>query len=153
MNLIDWTDALELGVDQMDSTHREFVAMLNELGETPESDFLARFDAFYAHTVAHFAQENRWMEEIAFPPAHCHAAEHEGVLEVMRETRGHLEAGKLNVGHVLARELAVWFRDHAGTMDALLAQFLKAGGTPLSGAGAQACSHHADARAPETEEK
>lgn len=133
MNLIEWTDALELGVDKMDSTHREFVAMLNDLAEAPESEFLARFDAVYAHTVAHFAQENRWMEEIAFPPAHCHTAEHEGVLEVMRETRSHLEAGKIHVGQVLARELAVWFRDHAATMDALLAHFLKAQAKQPSG--------------------
>ncbi len=132
MSLIDWSDALELGVDQMDSTHREFVVLLNALAEVPEAEVLAAFDAFYAHTVAHFDQEAGWMRTISFPPIHCHNAEHEGVLEVMREVRGHLAAGDINVGRVLARELAIWFRDHAATMDAVLAHYMKARGAASS---------------------
>jgi hemerythrin len=126
MSTMEWSGTLELGVDEMDETHREFVAHLNALGEAGDADMLARFDAFYAHTLEHFAQENQWMQQISFPPAHCHTAEHEGVLEVMREVRGHLQAGNYEVGRVLARELATWFQGHAATMDAMLAHVLKA---------------------------
>ena len=141
MSLIDWSDALELGVDQMDSTHREFVVLLNALAEVPEAKVLAAFDAFYAHTVAHFDQEADWMRTLSFPPIHCHTAEHEGVLEVMREVRGYLAAGDINVGRVLARELAIWFRDHAATMDAMLAYYMKAhGAEPQSEAKAGAAT-------------
>jgi hemerythrin len=126
MATMEWSGALELGVDAMDETHREFVAHLNALGEASDADILARFDACYAHTVEHFAQESEWMRQITFPPAHCHTAEHEGVLEVMREVRGHLQAGHYEVGRVLARELATWFQGHAASMDAMLAYVLKA---------------------------
>jgi hemerythrin-like metal-binding protein len=126
MKPMEWSSALELGVDAMDETHREFVRHVNELGEASEPDMLARLDALYAHTVEHFRQEMQWMEQISFPPLHCHAAEHEGVLEVMREVRGYLEAGKYEVGRVLAREVAAWFQSHAATMDAMLAQVMKA---------------------------
>jgi hemerythrin-like metal-binding protein len=128
MSLMEWTDALTLGVDRMDATHREFVECLNLLGAAADEEMLARFDEFYVHTVAHFEQEARWMRSTTFPPIHCHEAEHEGVLEVMREVRGHLEQGNFQVGRVLAAEMAEWFRGHAATMDAMLAHYLKARG-------------------------
>jgi hemerythrin-like metal-binding protein len=125
---MEWTDALTLGVDRMDATHREFVEYLNLLAAAADEEMLVQFDAFYAHTVAHFEQEAQWMRSTAFPPIHCHEAEHEGVLEVMREVRGHLEQGKFEVGRVLAAEMAEWFRGHTATMDAMLAHYLKTRG-------------------------
>ena len=56
----------------------------------------------------------------------------DGVLEVMREVRGYLQQGNYEVGRVLARELATWFKSHAATMDAMLAQVLKAHARPLA---------------------
>jgi hemerythrin-like metal-binding protein len=126
MPLMEWTDALDLGVELMDATHREFAALLNELAEAPDDQMLARFDAFYAHSVAHFEQEDRWMAAIDFPATHCHRAEHEGVLDVMREVRGYLSDGGFHVGRVLATELAEWFRGHLATMDTMLAQYMRA---------------------------
>ncbi len=132
MKLMEWTDGLVLGHQRMDDTHREFVDQLNAVGEASDADMLACFDALYAHTVSHFEQENEWMRAIAFPPAHCHTAEHDGVLEVMREVRRHLEKQDYNVGRVLAKEMAEWFRGHAATMDAMLAQFMNAKGAGQS---------------------
>ena len=128
MATIEWSEALLLGVEPMDSTHREFMARLNALAEAPEARMLECFELLYSHTQEHFERENAWMEQIVFPPVHCHTAEHEGVLEVMRDVRRHLEAGDLEVGRVLARELAEWFKGHAATMDAMLAQMLQAHG-------------------------
>ena len=128
MATIEWSEALTLGVDAMDSTHREFMAHLNALAEATEAQMLEWFDRLYVHTQEHFERENAWMAQIVFPPIHCHTAEHEGVLEVMRDVRRHLEAGDFEVGRVLARELAEWFRGHAATMDAMLAQVLQAHG-------------------------
>ena len=128
MSLLEWSTALELGVDRMDHTHREFVDQLNALSAAPDAAFLALLDRFLDHTVQHFEQEKRWMAQLPFPPIHCHTAEHEGVLEVMREARQHVAAGNVEVGRVLARELAPWFAQHAATMDAMLAQVMKASG-------------------------
>jgi hemerythrin-like metal-binding protein len=127
---MEWNESLELGVERMDDTHREFIDLLNRLAEASDEGITAAFEALFAHTVEHFEQERGWMAAIDFPPAHCHQAEHEGVLEAMREVRGYLGEGKLEVGRVLARELAEWFRGHAATMDAMLAQFLRARGVP-----------------------
>ena len=125
MALMDWTDALALGVGPMDATHREFVDHLNALDAASDDALLGLLDAFIAHTEAHFAQESLWMRATGFPPVHCHEAEHEGVLGVMREVRGHVAQGKAHVGRVLARELPEWLRHHLATMDGALAYFMR----------------------------
>lgn len=135
--MLEWSKGLELGVEKMDATHREFVDRLNTLSAAPDAEFLALLDEFIAHTVEHFEQEKRWMTQMPFPPLHCHTAEHDGVLEVMREARQHVQDGRIKVGRVLAHELAPWFASHASTMDAMLAHALKANGidpeqTPVS---------------------
>jgi hemerythrin-like metal-binding protein len=129
---MEWNESLELGLERMDHTHREFVDLLNRLADAPDDGVSAAFEALFVHTVEHFEQERRWMAAIDFPPAHCHDAEHEGVLEAMREVRGYLGEGKLEVGRVLARELAEWFRGHAATMDTMLAHFLRAREVPAA---------------------
>ena len=124
MALIEWTDALALGVDAMDATHREFVDQLNALHAASDDAFVALLDRFIDHTVEHFEQERRWMAAIDFPPMHCHLHEHEGVLDIMREVRRMVAEGQPALGKVLTRELAPWFANHAATMDATLAFFL-----------------------------
>ncbi|MCU0956431.1 MAG: hypothetical protein MUF55_03625 [Hydrogenophaga sp.] len=58
---LHWTDALNTGDARMDDTHQEFVTLLNELLQTPPERQLSLYRAFIEHTVAHFAQEERWM--------------------------------------------------------------------------------------------
>ena len=150
----------------MDDTHREFIARLNALHTSSDDDFVELLDAFIGHTVEHFEQEQRWMTEINFPPAHCHTHEHEGVLGIMRDVRKMVAEGKREVGRVLTRELAPWFENHAATMDATLAFFLRcieAGIDPMQAIAQQggamcagdpvACGHEATACAAEHEEK
>jgi hemerythrin-like metal-binding protein len=109
----------------MDLTHHEFVDLVNALAAATEADLLARLDEFLAHTDAHFAQELRWMKSSGFPPIHCHDGEHTRVLDVAQEVRERVVAGDLEMARVLAREMPDWFRDHASTMDAALAQWLR----------------------------
>ena len=126
--ILQWSPQHELGVLRMDTTHREFVDLLNTLHDAPDEEMLAALDALLEHTVEHFAQENRWMELLAFGPAHCHLPEHDGILQVGREVRGMVLDKKYELGRVLARELAPWFVNHAATMDNMLATFIRARG-------------------------
>lgn len=125
MALLEWTEALVLGEAQMDATHREFVECLNALGEADDGTIGPELDRFIAHTESHFQDENERMAATGFPPSHCHLNEHEQVLKICREVRTMVADGKLHVGKVLANELAPWFKNHAATMDSMLAYWLK----------------------------
>lgn len=123
--LLEWSDQLAIGEATMDATHREFVERLNAVGAASGDALLAAFDDFIAHTEEHFAQEERWMREIAFPPAGCHQGEHANVLEVVREVRRRVADGQTPLAATLAEAMAEWFTQHAGSMDTVLALYMK----------------------------
>lgn len=125
MTVLAWSEQLAVGHADMDHTHQEFVTLLNAVGAAEGAAILPSLDAFIAHTAAHFAQEEAWMEERQFPPRGCHKREHDGVLEVVREVRARVENGELQYGRTLAEALAEWFPVHAGSMDAMLALYLE----------------------------
>lgn len=126
MPAMEWTERFELGLTRMDDTHREFVELYNLLQAAPPDAFIERLDAFIAHTVEHFDQENRWMEKVNFPG--CHRTEHDRVLVVLRDVRERAARGDVFLGRRLVEELPAWFENHAGGMDAALAFHLQSVG-------------------------
>lgn len=132
MPVMEWNDALVLDQGVMDDTHREFIDLLNRLADAPPEEALAVLDQFIAHTEAHFAHEQKWMEDMAFPPLACHVREHEGVLEISREVRNRIAAGQPRFAQVLAKAVAEWFEAHAASMDHVLALYMKEKGYQAS---------------------
>ncbi len=131
---MDWKDVYVLGHAPMDDTHRDYVELVTKLETAPDADVLACVDELIEHTVEHFAQENRWMEECGFPPIHCHTGEHERVLKSLQDMRPTIAADP-GVARILAKELEPWFAQHAATMDDALAFFMRqVNYTPTAGA-------------------
>lgn len=134
---IVWSAAHELGVVPMDDTHREFVELYNTLATAPDGSFLACFDALLTHTDAHFAQENAWMAETGFPPTVIHMGEHEQVLAALRQVRERVAGGDLAAGREAVARIPDWFDQHAATMDAALANWMRRMGyVPVAAAAA-----------------
>ena len=134
MPLIEWDEALVLDGGVIDDTHKEFVDLLNRMHEAPDGELLDILDQFIAHSEAHFGQEQRWMEELEFPPLSCHVREHEGVMEIVREVRRRAAAGDMGYGKILAQGVAEWFANHATSMDLVLARYIKERGyVPTAG--------------------
>jgi hemerythrin-like metal-binding protein len=134
MPLIEWDEALVLDGGVIDDTHKEFVDLLNRMHEAPDDELLDILDQFIAHSEAHFGQEQRWMEELEFPPLSCHVREHEGVMEIVREVRRRAAAGDMGYGKILAQGVAEWFANHATSMDLVLARYIKERGyVPTAG--------------------
>lgn len=119
-----WSENLSSNYLPMDETHKEFVTLCAALSENKPETYLNRLDTLISHSVAHFEQENQWMEENNFPPAGCHRREHDAVLEVMTEVRRRFALGEADLGQRLAEEMPLWFEHHVDTMDNLLAQFM-----------------------------
>ncbi|MEY2893490.1 MAG: hypothetical protein RJA98_3398 [Pseudomonadota bacterium] len=132
---ITWSDTFLLGHAAMDATHREFVDAVAALQRASDDQLSACLDAFATHAVAHFGDEQRWMDGTAFPAAQCHADEHAAVLASVREVQGLLSQGVSGqVARDLAQALADWFPGHADYMDAPLSHWLSQrsrGGAPV----------------------
>ncbi|KAF1046319.1 hemerythrin domain-containing protein [Xylophilus sp.] len=131
MAALEWSDALALDLPLMDDTHREFVDLLAAVEHAGDVALPAAWQALVDHTDDHFGQEDRWMRATRFSSTNCHSTQHQVVLSVMREGAAR---GDLAVIRQMARELAVWFPQHAQTMDAALALHLRrAGFDPATG--------------------
>lgn len=125
MTQAQWQEAMSLGNDIIDGTHREFVQLVAALEAAQDEALLGAMDALIEHTQAHFGREDRWMGGSGFPMRDCHTAEHEGVLAALHEARGHVAAGRMRVARVLPPELMHWFEGHVAGMDAMLAHWLQ----------------------------
>ena len=134
MAQLQWTDALALDFPVMDDTHREFVQLLAMVDTAGDGMLPASWRALVDHTNDHFGREDRWMQATGFSSANCHSVQHKVVLQAMREGLADGEAGNLGVIRQMASELAVWFAQHAQSMDAALALHLRSAGfDPLTG--------------------
>lgn len=123
MSTLAWTESLVLNQPSLDTTHQEFVELLNAFGAALDAgvDALPAYHALLSHTEAHFAMEEDWMARCGFEPQNCHASQHAMVLRVMREALRY--ANELNDReplNILRTELAGWFPQHAEMMDAAL---------------------------------
>ena len=94
MPVMQWSDTLVIDEGVMDDTHREFIELLNRVADAPDENLLAALDEFIRHSEEHFAQEQRWMEQMTYPPLTCHVKEHDGVLETALEVRRRVAAGE-----------------------------------------------------------
>jgi len=134
MSALRWSDALSLELSRMDETHREFVDLLAVVADAADAGLLAAWERLVEHTDAHFGQEDRWMAQTRFASTNCHATQHRVVLKELREGLSAGAAGRLDAIRQLARELALWFPQHAQTMDAALALHLRnVGFDPVAG--------------------
>lgn len=123
MTTLAWTDNLVLSQPRLDTTHQEFVELLNAYGDALDrgEDALPAFHALLSHTEQHFAMEEDWMARCGFDPQNCHAGQHKMVLDVMREAlRYATELKDREPLKILRTELAGWFPQHAEMMDAAL---------------------------------
>ncbi len=141
MPTLQWSDELALGVAAMDRTHQEFGALLADVEAADDAGVLAAWQTLVEHTAEHFASEDRYMLATQFAASNCHTTHHRMVLDVMRQGRATGQAGDLAPIRQMTRELAVWFPQHADSMDAALAMHLqRVGFDPATGTIA-----HADA--------
>ncbi len=131
---LEWSEALQLELPQMDDTHREFVDLLATVQAADDTELLTHWNTLVAHTIEHFGQEDRWMRETGYASGNCHAVQHQVVLQVMREGATRAAEGDLPLLRLIAGELAQWFPQHAQSMDAGLALHLRSvGHDPATG--------------------
>ena len=125
MPALPWSEGLELGLSFMDDTHKEFVDLLARCEAACDDALPTLWDELIAHTQDHFGREDEWMLATGFASGNCHSTQHKVVLTVLREGAARAKAGDLAPARQMIQELAVWFPQHAQTMDAALALHLR----------------------------
>lgn len=119
----------ELGIAEMDATHREFADLVRKLLQAGNGEFQALFNELYEHTKQHFDREDQLMADSGFSALSEHRGEHQRVLGELTQFKRRVDKGLLALGRGYVKEqLPSWFDLHLATMDAALAAHLKTKG-------------------------
>ncbi len=125
MTLIEWKKEYSVGVPAIDHEHRELIELINELYRHARSgdpqhaigEFLGEI---FARISAHFALEEKLMREKNYDEYDEHKADHEVLLDEIRDLMDEFEDGTLGGEEELFERLDAWFGEHFRTKDARL---------------------------------
>ena len=125
MTLIEWKDEFRVGIASVDHEQRERVELINQLHRSIEAGcerdaIIVELGEVYAHIAAHFALEEKSMRDASYPAYPEHKADHEALLDQLRDIMDRVEDGEQDTDKWLPAELGDWFQVHFSTHDARL---------------------------------
>jgi len=129
--LLEWTDALATGIDEIDAQHRELfrcVALVRDAAFTGDAPELERAITFLrAYVETHFQAEERFMAARTYPGLARHREEHAHLLDAVLEIEAdhRLRGPSANSAPRVERFLSDWLRTHIGVTDLAMARFVR----------------------------
>jgi len=142
--LISQEDVPQVSQDFMNNTHHEEVDIINALfdeilafekGDSNTQKIDTMYQEWIDHTVEHFTTEEVEMIESEFPPFPIHKAEHDKVLQQMKDVfdawQKHKDIKILKMYFI--EVVPQWLIAHISSMDAMTANFIGGGISPSGG--------------------
>ncbi len=127
---LEWTQALSVGVEEIDAQHRELfrraAQLLDGIHEGEPEELGGLLDFLYRYAVEHFGAEEDHMRRTRFTGYARHKAEHDRfAADLVQLAREHEKRGagaflSLKASHWLTQ----WLRQHVSVTDAELGAFL-----------------------------
>jgi hemerythrin-like metal-binding protein len=129
VRLLDWKDEYSMGIEAVDHEHKELIALINRLyAELQATDAKLTVPAFFGDLLkaigAHFALEEKFMKEQSYASLARHKADHERLLDELRDIMDAFDRAVEIDSVELADRLEIWFSRHFRTHDAELHQAL-----------------------------
>jgi hemerythrin-like metal-binding protein len=122
---MQWKDRYSVGIAAVDHEHRQLIALINRLHDEfsrrgGTHTVAAFFGDLLAGISAHFALEERFMRERRYDHLQAHKADHERLLDEIRDLMDDVEDTAGMRSDELAGRLEAWFARHFETHDARL---------------------------------
>lgn len=129
MALVEWREEYKVGLPDVDHEHAELIALINRAHDrllTPGSGVTVPeyLGEIHARISAHFALEERLMRERRYDQFAEHKADHERLLDAIRDIMDDYEDHDEYDEAQFAERLAGWFTGHFRTHDARLHRHL-----------------------------
>jgi len=123
MTLLQWQDNFSIGIEEVDHEHRELIELINALHDSLANDRSAvRVEAVLGEVLAdisaHFALEEKVMRARSYDALEEHKADHERLLDDLRDLMDEQAAGAALDDHAFGQRLSEWFAGHFRTHDA-----------------------------------
>ena len=122
---MQWKTEYSVGVESMDDEHREMIDLINEIYDRLESDPDADqveecLGDIFSTISMHFALEERLMRKNNYEEYQAHKADHEDLLDQIRDLMDDFAADTASGAVKLEQGLSAWFAGHFSTFDARL---------------------------------
>ena len=129
--MYEWTEELSVGVDTIDSQHRELFRAFNALlrdADSPSPEEIHGMLGFLEdYVVSHFGMEELYMRRLTYPGYPGHKTEHTTFIGRFYDLRDEIDAqgATPEAADKLGRFLGDWLVDHIGNVDKALGAFMQ----------------------------
>lgn len=132
-----WMESLATGVEIIDSQHKRFLELINELKRTfaqRENEAITeenRLEVYRSllrlrdYAFFHFGTEERFMLGAKYPEFIQHKSRHDDFIKALFDMEQQVLAGTLVPGAIIEYAMD-WYREHIGKVDQQMGNFLKA---------------------------
>ncbi len=129
MALIEWSEELSTGIQEVDTQHRRLVDIINELHvavlDRREKQLMSRiFTELVEYTKTHFAFEEELFERHGYPGEEAHKLQHQHLAQRVIDLKEEFDGGNTAVTLEVMRFLRDWLADHIIGSDKHYAPFL-----------------------------
>jgi hemerythrin len=126
MALLQWKDEYAIGVRSVDHEHRALIDIINLLGDQLDAnksafEIYGTLGEIRTLIAAHFALEEHVMRDLRYDEYAAHKADHEHLLDEIRDIVRTFEDGSLADHRAqLGERVGSWFARHFESFDARL---------------------------------
>jgi len=128
---IKWSQDLSVGVNEIDSQHKELFETVNNLIEAMAKakgkEEIGKVISFLEkYVVTHFGTEERYMAKFNYPDYASHKEMHSQFVKDFISLKKELEAGASTISIIhIQRRVVDWLINHIGKVDKVLGGFLQ----------------------------
>jgi hemerythrin len=126
MTVVQWTEAMSVGVEVLDNDHKRIIHLINGL-HYDDAGFAELFNELLDYTNSHFEREEAHLEAIGYPGLDAHRVQHDSFADQvasMLKTVRNESAG--DTGLRVADFLWTWLKSHILIEDLKYAAWTKA---------------------------
>ncbi len=130
MPILEWSQGLDIGVNEMNDEHKKLLAIMNKLYDRNKAGAVkAELESIIQdlanYTVKHFSDEEAYMEKIQFPELSVHKIIHQNLLRTFAEQVEKFKKGDGKVSDGFFGFLKLWLTAHIQGIDTKYAHHSK----------------------------
>ena len=130
-NIIEWDEKYSMGIELIDSQHKELIGLINQLyractagDDAVGSVFKDTMHCMVDYVHFHFSAEQELLERVKYPRYLEHKKQHDMlILNILEAAKSHSE-GKKFVANNFMRTLKDWVMGHIAVHDKLYATYI-----------------------------
>ena len=129
---LQWTQDLSVGVEEIDSQHRELFDRINNLDSamkrgTAKEEVVRLIEFIDEYVVIHFGAEEKYMIDYNYAGYALHKTKHDWFKKEFSDIRTNLDTGGVTPDLIMRSNnlLITWFSNHIRSIDMMLGSFLK----------------------------